>query len=163
MKILSNESKGPASFLLLLLLCFPRMAAPAGQEQRKLFCSLEGVVIDSRTNQAVAEARVRLERGGVPSSLRSGSEEKPVSVVTDERGRVRFDSIEHGVYTLVVTKRGYVPSPFHALELKPGTTTTRKVELDPLAKVSGRVVDEADHAVAGARLAAMVSLMRPSA
>jgi hypothetical protein len=85
-----------------------------------------------------------------------------MSAMTDQRGRFRFDAMEPGVYTLVAAKRGYVPSPFHVLELEQGKSTTRDVALDALAKVSGRVVDKAGRGIEGAEVVAKADLSRPS-
>lgn len=162
MKILRKASRWPAPLLLLLALCFPCWAAPADQEERNLLVRLEGIVRDSRTHQPVAEALVSLERGRAQASLPARSREVTLSTVTAQRGRFQFDGIEPGMYTLVATKRGYVPSSFHVLELEPGKTTTRDVVLDPLAKVSGRVVDETDQGVEEAKVVVRIDLMQPS-
>jgi len=46
--------------------------------------------------------------------------------------------------------------------LEPGTTMRRDVEMDSMAKISGRVINQAEQAVQGARVAVMDSLLRPS-
>ncbi len=103
MKILRKASKGSASLLLFLALCFPSLAAPAAdQEERKLLTSLQGLVIDSRTRQPVAEARVSLERGRVPADLRARSQEPLVSAIYLFWGALLFDFPLRGANWLAV-------------------------------------------------------------
>lgn len=163
MKILQKGNKGPVTCLLLIWLCLQSPAAQAQQAERNLLASLEGLVFDSQTHQPVTEAWVGLVRGRIPAGLSVRSLEVRASTVTDKRGRFRFDAIEPGVYTLVATKRGYVPVSFYVLGLEGGKVTRRDVPLDPLAKVSGRVVAHTDHAIKGARVGVVVGLLRPSA
>ncbi|MCI0627782.1 MAG: carboxypeptidase regulatory-like domain-containing protein [Acidobacteria bacterium] len=157
-----KRTKVRPALLLLLAVCFPSLAGTE-QEKRTVLASLEGVVIDSRTRQPVAGVQVELERGRTSVSPRVRDGEATLGTVTDPRGHFRFNAIEPAVYTLVATKSGYVPTPLHVLELQPDTARRHEVALDPLAKIAGYVVDEAEKVVEGARVAAMVGPMRQSA
>ncbi len=113
--------------------------------------TVEGHVIDSKTRQPIVGAAVRkldaLTSGGAVILWREPNLSE--TAVTDEKGRFRLTGLYPGMVSLFTTKRGYVPSPFHPTELRSGETIGINLSLDPMTKVSGRVVDESDKPVAG--------------
>ncbi len=124
--------------------------------------TLSILVVDSQTGQPVRGARVLLDRGrrtNVP--LKSASAES--GFLTDQAGKLQFESMQPGEYTVLVIKDGYLASPCHVLNLRGGTTSAREVKLDPLAKISGWVVDKNHQRISGARVTALISSMNPSA
>ncbi len=161
MKIVETSRRPALIVLLFLALSFSSDAAPASQEEPQPLAGLTGSAIDSGTGQSVRDASVILRRGRIAQRPNAG-QGLPADVLTDPEGRFRFDSAEPGEYTLIVAKRGYLGSPLHVLELKAGKIARREVRLDPLAKVSGRVVDDAGRGIKGARVAALLGSMRPS-
>lgn len=116
----------------------------------------EGRVVDSQTRQALGDARVGFERGRPLGEYYARRGKFAVNLNTDQRGYFQFDAPNPGEYALVAEKRGYVPSPLVVVELELGKVAKRDVELDPMASLSGRVVDEANHPVEGARIGLMV-------
>jgi protocatechuate 3,4-dioxygenase beta subunit len=119
------------------------------QDEQTAPTIIEGLVIDTRTRQPIAGARVSLERGQVPVDL---SKEPSASVTTNERGRFRFERVKPGVYRLRAAKWEYLSSSFQIVEAESGRAATREIPLDPLAKLSGRVLDYSNYPVKGARV-----------
>jgi hypothetical protein len=62
----------------------------------------------------------------------------------------------------MAAKRGYLSSSFRVVELESGKTTTRELRLDPLTKLSGRVLDESTHPVKDAKVAVLLNFWRAS-
>ncbi len=161
MQFIGKASLATVILLLFFGVPFPNWAA-ATEEAEGSFAIVEGLVIDARMRQPVAQALVTLERGRTQGTLRARSREVTHSTVTDQKGRFQFAGVEPGVYTLMGAKDGYVPLSFFALELQAGKRIKRDVPLDPMAKISGRVVDHNDHGIKGAKVAVIVRVLQPS-
>ena len=88
---------------------------------------IAGVVRSSATHAPLEDAQVSLI--GADST----------GAQTDARGRFRFTDLPAGHYTMRIEKPGYEgPDP---LKVEPGTQPVA-VELDPLAQVEGRILDD---------------------
>ena len=128
------------------------------QNERKTSAILSGTVVDSGTIQPIVGAHVVLKLGRIPQ--RDSTEENPVAeVLTDSRGHFQFDSLKPGEYSFFANKRGCLHSTLQVISLESGRIASREVDLDCLAKISGRVVTEAGHPIGGARVTALVGLM----
>ena len=141
--------------VLLLALCLgslsqiPRdkpAAATAGTG------AIEGRVTiqDSKPQAPVRRARV---------TLTGGSLRQPEIVDTDTNGRYRLE-LAGGVYTLTVTKPGFMTSAASAVEVKVGGTATANVALARGAAIEGRVQNDAGEPIEGVVVSAV--RFRPS-
>lgn len=134
----------------------------AAQDARAASAAVLGLVVDARTRRPVAGARVSLDRGRLAAGRNAREKEPAASSLTDGRGRFRFEKIEPGVYRLAAAKAGYILSPPHVLELESGKTTAREISLDPLVKLSGRVLDESNNPLKEARVRLIVGSRQTS-
>lgn len=133
--------------------------APASSEEPALkdedYCTIEGVVIDARTQAPLRKASIALWGGR--EGARGG-----VAGTTDAAGKFVIDKVPPGRYQVSVQRNGYATSmpgsgnP-SSLTLSPGERLKGIVfRLQPAAAISGRVVDEDGDPLVYAR----VSLMR---
>jgi hypothetical protein len=162
-----ERSQSVASHLLITEWLFLQKITVPGndvalQDERSSSATVKGLVTDARSHQGIAGARVILTRGRVPGDLNARSKELSVSTLTNERGRFQLDRIDSGVYSLIATMHGYLSSLFHVVEVEPGKTRSREIMLEPLAECSGRVRDESNHPVKGARVGVLFDFRRPS-
>src|SRR5262252_3667820 len=121
--------------------------------------SIQGFVVNSYTDQAVAGASVELmgiQHGRVLSRI----------VRTDAKGEFKFPNVPSGSgYQLVVTGERLQATaygqktrnePWAALKVEPGVELNNlKISVQPLAAIRGRVVDNQGRGVFGARVVAL--------
>jgi hypothetical protein len=115
---------------------------------------LEGVVLNSVTNDPVKKATVTLQALGQPSNH---------SATTDATGHFHFDSVEPGKYVATANRDGYIPEQGSRRGpwAKPITVAEEQevkdlaLKLVPLALVSGHVIDEDGDPVARAQVQAL--------
>jgi hypothetical protein len=131
-------------------------AQPAPTQQKKVEpCSLSGAVVDSRTGEPVAGARITLETlGQDPAPHASG--------VTDAKGVFGIAGASPGVYKLKAERNGYLKSYYGAR--RPGAAGTRltlepgcelkglPMRLEPFAVVAGAVRDAGGEPLFDARV-----------
>jgi len=109
-------------------------------------CLVQGRVTDSSTGEPVGQATLRLQ-------LRSPSGESKSYLATSEAdGTYKFENIEPGYYSLIVTRSGYADTAYRAtfampagdvVRLRPGQQMTDvQIGLTPLGVIAGRVVDQ---------------------
>jgi len=132
--------------------------------------SIEGSVTRQGSGQPVPAAQVRLTRRGGPGQApgpavvgqpnAAGARGAPAPiapVVTDDRGRFSFPSLEEGTYVLQVAANGYVIQPYgQRFPNGPGTPIPLtsgqairdiQINLMPAANISGRVRDTTDQSL----------------
>jgi large repetitive protein len=161
MRMQFKVSYGIASLGLISFLgiCIPILA---GQSVEPASATVRGVVISADTRQPIVGARVSVERGRYVDDSNARSEGPVATVLTDERGHFLAQKIKPGIYRLIAAKQGYLRSSFQVLELEPGKTTARDLVIDPLTKLSGRVLDNLNNPVNDAKVAALFDLAHPS-
>jgi hypothetical protein len=129
----------------ILVACILSSAALAAQ-------TVEGRVFNATTASPIAGARVRLFVGS------GAAREAGYSATTDAEGRFRFASIPDGVYNALYSAPGFLPSPYPGDSLPPfsvasgGDPVRLEAKLQPMSKISGRVLDASGKAVPNARL-----------
>ncbi|MGE5277312.1 MAG: carboxypeptidase regulatory-like domain-containing protein, partial [Acidobacteriota bacterium] len=106
-----------------------------------------GVVVDEKTRRPVS--RVRIEALDDPFPLPGMPPVRQAK--TDSRGRFRLAGLSRREYTVMASRRDYLGSSLPAVAASPPSGPLR-IALVRGAGVSGRVVDEAGAAVAGARV-----------
>jgi protocatechuate 3,4-dioxygenase beta subunit len=137
-----------ASFVLFAVALSAQQAPPSKPGK------VEGVVINSVTNDPVKKATVMLQGPGRLSNY---------AVVTDASGHFHFDSVEPGNYIAMAYRDGFIP-----LQGSPRTPWSKPiavaeeqavkdvvVKLLPLALVSGHVLDEDGDPVVRAQVQAL--------
>jgi len=87
-----------------------------------------GTVRDSVTNIPLAGAEVVLSNG------------LTVSTLTDENGKYCFTDVTPGVYTLTVSKEGYITDTA-TVNVKAGENSSVDILLEPFGAIAGRVVN----------------------
>jgi hypothetical protein len=106
---------------------------------------VEGRVISSATGVGIAGAMVRLRAGEAHYSTRS-----------DAQGNFRLDGVEDGAYDAVCTAVGFnaFPGPGagapHVQVSTGGQPVHLEIKMDPVSRISGRVLDAAGKPVPGA-------------
>jgi large repetitive protein len=160
-RIATGNALVPNSGELLHRKVPPFGVRPPFQDEGTASATVEGVVIDLRTRQVIGEARVILERGRVPFNY-VGVREPELSVLTNQSGHFRVERVKPGEYRLSAAKRGYLSSAFGIVELEPGQVTRREISLDPMVRFNGRVLDESNHPVEGARVGVIINSRRSS-
>ena len=107
---------------------------------------LSGIVRDATTKQPLAGARVLvLDRS--EGMTTSGN-----TTTTDARGQFTLSSLAPGRYVAHAMRPGYAPGPdeFDPIDLRRSKTARRDLDLVPLRRWTGRVVDEQEKPVEGA-------------
>jgi hypothetical protein len=143
----------------VLLLCAPAAtaqqpdargeSAPAASA-RKPAQDVSGRVVSVLDQHPLAHAMVSLQQ--------TKSRQNVLSTTTDDEGRFRFDAVPAGKYRLQGQARGFQAATYlqheqfdTAIVTGAGLATDALVlELTPLARISGRILDEAGDPVAGA-------------
>ena len=148
MRNIASASFVSASFVLFAV-ALSAQQAPSSKPGK-----VEGVVINSVTNEPVKKATVTLQGPGRLSNF---------AAVTDAAGHFRFDSVEPGKYIAMANRDGFIPfeesqrNPWS----KPITVAEEQdvkdvvVKLFPLALVSGHVLDEDGDPVVRAQVQAL--------
>jgi large repetitive protein len=109
--------------------------------------SLSGVVRDSKTQQPVALAEVRLSH---PSAgFRFMPDLNAISTITDAKGAFSFSGIHSGNYDLTTIRPGYTVAPA-SVAVTTAQRAQKTLTAIPQARISGTVVDEDKRPVAGA-------------
>jgi hypothetical protein len=133
---------------------------PQTQEQPlkdEAYCTVEGVVIDARTQAPLRKASVVLVGGGEASRGGAGA-------LSDASGRFVFERVPPGRYQLTVRRNGYASAPgMGGGGGNPATLTLAAgqhlkgivLRLQPAAVITGRVIDEDGEPLAYARISAM--------
>ncbi|HEY7391115.1 MAG TPA: carboxypeptidase-like regulatory domain-containing protein [Bryobacteraceae bacterium] len=108
--------------------------------------SVEGRVVSATTGNGIARARVSLFPEG--RDLRSMPAGTPAPIAfTDSQGRFRIEPMLEGVYTARYTAAGYCPIPEPGAKTPPFAVTAAggsvhlEIKMEPMGKVSGRVLD----------------------
>lgn len=141
----------------------PRGAAAPQAEQgapplkAEDYCTVEGVVLDARTQAPIRKAAVVLAGGREASFGGAGG-------VSDASGRFVIEKVPPGRYQISLRRNGYAGNSGQAgaagnpasLTLSPGQHVKGLVlRMTPAAVISGRVVDEDGEPLAWARVTAM--------
>ncbi|WP_321476308.1 carboxypeptidase-like regulatory domain-containing protein [uncultured Paludibaculum sp.] len=139
-----------------LLLSSPQPAGTqAAPEAEK--CSVEGVVVHALTQAGIDKVQVALRV--VDESTGGSSRASAVGVYTDSNGKFRIENLEPGQYRWLINKPGYSLSRGQAPKLPPlnraQTIRSVRIEMQPLATLSGRVIDENGDPVSGATVELM--------
>jgi hypothetical protein len=124
-----------ASFVVFAAVLSAQQAPPSKPGK------VEGVVLNSVTNDPVKKATVTLQAQGQPTNH---------SATTDATGHFHFDSVEPGKYMAIANRDGFIPAQESLRNpwAKPNTVAEEQevkdvsVKLIPLAVVSGHVFDE---------------------
>lgn len=120
---------------------------------------IEGRVANALTGQPVAEATVTLYRsvGGDAAS----------ETTSDAAGRFIFDGIAPGTYRITAEAMGYLQPEYSAgdaLVLAPAQIVKDlQLKLTPQGEISGRVLADPDHPLAGVEVVALRSLQAGNA
>jgi len=129
--------------ILLLLLAAVLTAQPA---------SIDGVVVNHATGQPISGVQIRLMTG----DFGNGGIDQAYGAVSDKAGRFSVTGMKPGLYLVMLERAGFVqaqpagPAPFATVPLKAGQNLTgHKLEMNPRAKILGRVVDEYGDPVQG--------------
>ncbi len=115
---------------------------------------VEGAVINAQSGQPLPNTELTLMRvdlfDGPPRVIRGGGPMPPPSILqttTDPSGKYQFLDVEPGRYSLSAQKSGYgrpehEPFAIRILVSAGETASGMKIELNPDAVITGRVVDE---------------------
>lgn len=112
---------------------------------------IEGHVVDAATGEAITGANVQIFPADGPRA-------NGFSTATDAQGRFRIEGVNAGVYRARYSASGYspvpdagaLPPPFRVLD---GSESVRlEVKLQPMARISGRVLDAAEKPVPNASI-----------
>jgi hypothetical protein len=110
--------------------------------------SVEGRVINSLSGVGVPKASIRLHV----------NHEIQYTTVSDAEGRFQFKDVEPGIYHYICTAGGYNAAPRNRSDgpsvqvTGPDQHVPLEIKLDPMAKLSGRVLDLAGEPVANAEV-----------
>lgn len=111
-----------------------------------------GEIVSAKTGDPLGRARVTL------TSVKNPRE--ATSVVTDDGGRFEFTGLSAGKYSLSGARRGYIPATYeqheqYSVAIVTGNgleTENLKLKLQPMAAITGRVLDEFGEGVREAQL-----------
>lgn len=117
--------------------------------------SVEGVVVNQATGQAMGDVHVRVLTG----DLATLTVERVYGAMTDRAGHFSISNMKPGLYLLVPERTGFVfvrpPGiiPATVLALRAGQhVTNQRIEMTAWGFVTGRVVDDLGEPVAGVSL-----------
>ena len=143
--------------LLLWVQLSPPLGSQAPESQPQPTGTLGGVVTDAVSGEPLSKVTLTLGREGRGA--------RPISAKTDLEGKFLFENLELGRYRLRAERNRYVASEYGQrapnqqgtpLTLQAGQKLTGlTMQLQRAAVISGRVLDEDNEPVAGARVAAM--------
>ena len=138
--------------------------------------SVHGTVVDRVTGAPLNDVEVTLRFSGGPSyqiatdaqggarTLQSAPAQ-PYRAATDLNGQFRFDDLKPGSYAASFSKRGFLPPLRSSEATRPfqltagGQAVSLRVEMTPMGKISGRVLDANGNAVKGASVQMLVVRM----
>jgi hypothetical protein len=115
---------------------------------------VDGHVVNSATGAGIPGVVVNLTQAGAPAG------KSAYSAAADPQGRFRIDGVKDGAYTATYKASGFFPIPgFLAGPNQPPLHVTSEgdplhleVKMQPIGKISGRVLDSAGKLVPGATL-----------
>ncbi len=126
------------------------------------FAAIVGRVTNLRTGDPVAGARVSLASGNCLSEIDARCKEPFQNAFTNDRGLFRLERVTPGVYSLKTSKLGYLSAWFQGVRAEDGRGTEKDLALEPLARYSGRVLDDAGRPVRGAKVRLIFGSRHPS-
>jgi hypothetical protein len=113
---------------------------------------IDGVVVNRATGQPLSGVHVRLMTGDFGNS----GMDQAYGAISDKAGHFSVTGMKPGLYLVILERAGFVQAqasglmPFATVPLKPGQNLTgHKLEMNPRAIISGRVVDEYGDPVPG--------------
>lgn len=146
-------------FLLLTPLCALAQSAPNPDDAPQQPAGLvEGRVTNSETGDGIAGATVRLAPVG-----RHGGPGAGKTATSRNDGTFTLDGVEPGGYFVIATQSNFTPAPSSGqprayIQVAPAQTVSNvALQLSPMGRISGRVVDDEGNPVAGARVEAFVT------
>jgi hypothetical protein len=149
------RNRFPAAALMICCVAALQAQQPAVSQLSRI----EGRVANSLTGQPVAEAAVTLYRslGGDAAS----------ETISDAAGRFVFDGIAPGTYRITAEAIGYLQPEYSAgdgLVLAPAQIVKDlQFKLTPQGEISGRVLADPDHPLAGVEVVALRNLVAGNA
>ena len=81
--------------------------------------SIYGTVVDEATGEPIKSAGVELSPVGLKT-------------VTGSEGQFEFRELDPGIYTLIITKTGYMDGVSHTIEVKPGQQAKGDVQIEKM-------------------------------
>jgi hypothetical protein len=120
--------------------------------------SIEGTVINRLTGAPISGVEISFTSD--PQHLKATAD-----ATSDAQGAFRVEGLKPGAYSPHAEKRGFIPS---AAGLRPiqvvegGQPVTLRIEMIPMGKLSGRVLDEDGKPVKGATLELLASFGGPT-
>jgi len=117
-----------------------------GQDSR---CTVEGMVLNGGTGDALRRATVTLRRLDVP---RSPTAETRYTATTDTQGKYVINEIDPGTYLLTAERTGFAPARYNtSVKLEHGQKSSGLlIMMTPHAVIAGRVLDDEGEPVTGA-------------
>ncbi|MBI4889300.1 MAG: carboxypeptidase regulatory-like domain-containing protein [Acidobacteria bacterium] len=134
-------------------------AGVLGAQEARPGASVAGVVVNSITGAPVRRAQVllKLEKPSGGRAVTEGLNVEPVSTTTDAEGRFRLEKLEPGLYIVDIRRQGmrvarrWASTQVLTLAAEQELKGLR-YELQPLAVIAGRVVDDEGEPVQAARV-----------
>ena len=125
----------------------PRQAAPAPQTKPEDLCTVEGMVSNASTGEALGKAKITLRRMDLQGPARNS-----YGGTSDTTGKFTITGVEPGRYRLAASRTGFVDVDYGARDyLQSGTPFTLdprqhmgnvQLRMTPHGVITGRVVDE---------------------
>jgi hypothetical protein len=122
-----------------------------------LVCALSGQTPDGAISGTVRSIATRLPVESAQVTLAGPAED---SAETDARGAFHFTGLAAGTYTVHVEKAGFTGPEPSKVEVRTGLAASVTIDLYPLARVEGRVVDEDGKPAAGVTVEATLAPYR---
>lgn len=146
--------------LLLLMLVplsgFPQSTTPADDAMQQPTGSVEGRVTNAETGDGVSGATIRL----IPVGKR-GTPGSDKSTTSKNDGTFSLDGVAPGTYFVFATQSNFTSRPNtngqspSSIEVEPGGAVSNvAVQLNPMGKIRGKVIDDNGNPVTGARVQA---------
>jgi len=110
--------------------------------------SISGVLRDTKTQQPLTGAEVRLSRAQGRGGFRF-ADPSAISAITDAKGNFTFSGLRPGSYDISGSRPGYSVMPAN-ITVTSAQKAQKALAANPMARVSGSVVDEDKRGVAGA-------------